>query len=77
MEEYFRAKAWLFEPELADLGVTNVGDPHGRLLFDASPIEMVGVLGRRRRGVEVGADRHAFTWRVDALPSPSAARSTS
>ena len=37
-EEYFRAKASLFAPELSAVGVTNVDDAHGRLLFDASPI---------------------------------------
>ena len=40
-EEYFRAKARLFTPELAAVGVTNVDDAHGRLLLDAAPIEMV------------------------------------
>ena len=42
LEEYFRAKASLFTPELSDVGVTNVDDPHGRLLLDAAAIEMVG-----------------------------------
>ncbi len=41
VEEYFRAKARLFTPELSAVGVTNVDDPHGRLLLDAAPIEMV------------------------------------
>ena len=41
IEEYFRAKARLFSPELADIGVSNVDDPHGRLLADAAPIDVV------------------------------------
>ena len=41
VEEYFRAKARLFTPELAAVGVTNVDDAHGRLLLDAAPIAMV------------------------------------
>ncbi|MET0326544.1 MAG: Mur ligase family protein, partial [Ilumatobacteraceae bacterium] len=40
-EEYFRAKASLFTPELAAIGVTNVDDAHGLLLLDAATIEMV------------------------------------
>jgi UDP-N-acetylmuramoyl-L-alanyl-D-glutamate--2,6-diaminopimelate ligase len=38
MEAYFRAKARLFTPELADRGVVNVDDPQGRLLLDAALI---------------------------------------
>lgn len=38
MEEYFRAKARLFEPELADQGVVDTDDTHGRLLADSAPI---------------------------------------
>ena len=62
-EEYFRAKARLFTPELADFGVTNTDDLHGRLLFDAAPIEMVPYSIDDVTDVVVTADRHAFTWR--------------
>ena len=41
VEEYFRAKALLFQPGRAVVGVVNVDDRHGRLLVDAAPIEMV------------------------------------
>ena len=62
-EEYFRAKARLFGPDLAELGVTNIDDPHGRLLFDAAPIEMVPYSIGDVTDVVVTADRHTFTWR--------------
>ena len=63
VEEYFRAKASLFTPELAAVGVTNVDDAHGRLLLDAAPIEMVPYSLADAADVEVTADGHAFTWR--------------
>ena len=53
MAEYFRAKASLFQPGRAVVGVVNVDDTHGRLLFDAAPVEMVPysrVRRDRRRG---------------------------
>ncbi len=62
VEEYFRAKASLFTPELAAVGVTNVDDAHGRLLLDSAGIEMVPYTASMISDVEVGADRHAYTW---------------
>ena len=41
VEEYFQAKAMLFEPDRAVVGVVNIDDPYGRRLVDAAPIEMV------------------------------------
>jgi UDP-N-acetylmuramoyl-L-alanyl-D-glutamate--2,6-diaminopimelate ligase len=40
MEEYFAAKASLFTPERALLGLTNVDDPHGRRLLERAGIPM-------------------------------------
>ncbi len=40
IERYFAAKAALFSPSLADLGVVNVDDVHGRQLIDAAGIPM-------------------------------------
>ena len=56
VEEYFQAKALLFQPGRAVVGVVNVDDVHGRLLVDAAPIEMVpfsraDVVRRRGDGV--------------------------
>lgn len=63
VEEYFRAKAALFSPDLSELGVTNLDDAHGRLLLDAAPIPMVGFSASDAADVEVGTGRHALTWR--------------
>jgi UDP-N-acetylmuramoyl-L-alanyl-D-glutamate--2,6-diaminopimelate ligase len=63
VEDYFRAKAMLFTPELAAVGITNVDDPHGRLLFDAAPVEMVAYSRADAADVEVTASRHRFRWR--------------
>ena len=53
VEAYFEAKAMLFEPGRAVVGVVNVDDPYGRRLVDAAPIEMVPFstadVARRRR----------------------------
>ena len=38
LEEYFAAKAKLFEPGQTDIGVVNADDPRGRLLLDAARI---------------------------------------
>lgn len=38
MEDYFRAKARLFEPDLAAHGVVDTDDAHGRLLADSARI---------------------------------------
>jgi UDP-N-acetylmuramoyl-L-alanyl-D-glutamate--2,6-diaminopimelate ligase len=63
VEAYFRAKARLFSPELAAIGVANADDPHGRLLLDAAPIEMVPFCLADATDVVVTADHHELTWR--------------
>jgi len=47
--------------------VTNLDDAHGRLLFDAAPIEMVGFSAADATDVEVGVDRVQFTWRDERV----------
>jgi UDP-N-acetylmuramoyl-L-alanyl-D-glutamate--2,6-diaminopimelate ligase len=66
-EAYFRAKARLFTPELSAVGVTNVDDAHGRLLFDAAPVEMVPYSLDDATDVVVAADHHELTWRGERL----------
>ena len=60
VEEYFRAKARLFAPELAAVGVTNVDDPHGRCCSTRRRSTMVPYSAADAADVEVGADRHAL-----------------
>lgn len=40
LDDYFAAKASLFTPERARVGLTNVDDEHGRRLLDVATIEM-------------------------------------
>jgi UDP-N-acetylmuramoyl-L-alanyl-D-glutamate--2,6-diaminopimelate ligase len=70
MEAYFRAKASLFAPELSEVGVTNVDDPHGRLLLDAAPIPMSGYGADDLGRVDVRVDSIAFDWRGHRVTVP-------
>ncbi len=63
VEEYFRAKARLFMPDLSRLGVVNVDDTYGRLLHDAATIDMVPYSLDDATDVDVGVDQHRFRWR--------------
>jgi UDP-N-acetylmuramoyl-L-alanyl-D-glutamate--2,6-diaminopimelate ligase len=68
MEEYFRAKARLFTPELAEVGIVNADDPYGRLLLDSAAIDDAGVeMVPYGRGDATGAvstaTMHSFSWR--------------
>lgn len=70
VEAYFRAKASLFEPGRAVVGVVNVDDPHGRLLFDAAPIEMVPFSATDVSDVEIAAASHRYRWRGSTIDVP-------
>lgn len=70
VEEYFRAKASLFQAGRTVVGVVNVDDVHGRLLFDAAPIEMVPFSLDDATGVEVTAGAHRYTWRDRSIFVP-------
>jgi UDP-N-acetylmuramoyl-L-alanyl-D-glutamate--2,6-diaminopimelate ligase len=59
-EAYFAAKALLFEPGRARVGVVNVDDVRGRLLLDAAEGPMVGV-GLADAG-DLRADRRGSTF---------------
>ncbi|MBS1846801.1 MAG: UDP-N-acetylmuramyl-tripeptide synthetase, partial [Actinobacteria bacterium] len=62
MEEYFRAKARLFEPSFSAQGVVDLDDAYGQLLRDASDIPMTGF--RLADGDPVvAAAPIEFTWR--------------
>jgi len=63
MEAYFRAKARLFTPELADRAVVNLDDPHGRLLLDAAQLPTVGFSLDEASDLRLDATGSRFTWR--------------
>ena len=62
-ERYFAAKARLFQPDLSDLAVVNIDDPHGRLLMDVGAIPTDGFSRADVSDVNVSATEHSYTWR--------------
>lgn len=63
MAGYFRAKARLFEPDHARLGVVNRDDPHGRLLRDAATIDCIDFGLDDAHDLQIRADGSSFVWR--------------
>jgi UDP-N-acetylmuramoyl-L-alanyl-D-glutamate--2,6-diaminopimelate ligase len=70
LENYFRAKARLFTPELAAVGVINVDDPYGRLLLDVAAIPMLPYSRSDASEIEVTAVGHRFVWRDQHVSVP-------
>jgi UDP-N-acetylmuramoyl-L-alanyl-D-glutamate--2,6-diaminopimelate ligase len=66
MEDYFAAKARLFEPGRADVGVVNADDPRGQLLLDAARIPT--------RAYSLGDLDEDGRWRGRQLTVPLAGR---
>ena len=69
-EAYFRAKARLFSPDFAPLGLINVDDPYGRLLADTvesdepgREFRVVALTADEISDVEVTATSHRYRWR--------------
>ena len=73
-EEYFRAKASLFDAEYAPVGVVNVDDIHGRLIADAAPIRIVPYSLDDADGLEVTPTAHRFVWRGEDVVVPLGGR---
>jgi UDP-N-acetylmuramoyl-L-alanyl-D-glutamate--2,6-diaminopimelate ligase len=74
MEEYFQAKARLFEPDLADRAVVNLDDPHGRLLRDAATVPTTGYAMADAEDLSVGRTASTFTWRGQRVRLPLGGR---
>jgi len=78
-EAYFRAKASLFDPSFAPLGLINVDDPHGRLLADtlssiADRFRVVPLSLDDVADVEVSAASHSYRWRGHRVEVPIGGR---
>jgi UDP-N-acetylmuramoyl-L-alanyl-D-glutamate--2,6-diaminopimelate ligase len=67
VERYFAAKASLFEPRLADLGVVNTDDVHGRLLFDSASIPLIAYSLDDVSALEVHQTHHTYRWHGVAI----------
>jgi UDP-N-acetylmuramoyl-L-alanyl-D-glutamate--2,6-diaminopimelate ligase len=70
LEEYFAAKARLFTPELAEVAVVGVDDPHGRLLRDAARIPTRGYSLADVEDLELGPRSSTGRWRGQRLRVP-------
>ena len=62
MEEYFAAKASLFDTDRAAVAVVNADDPHGRLLLEAAELPTVPFSLADAEGLEVGPTSSRFRW---------------
>jgi UDP-N-acetylmuramoyl-L-alanyl-D-glutamate--2,6-diaminopimelate ligase len=70
MEDYFAAKARLFEADLSEAAVVNADDPHGTLLARAATIPTTTYSLAEVEGLEVGATTSTGTWRGHRLVVP-------
>jgi UDP-N-acetylmuramoyl-L-alanyl-D-glutamate--2,6-diaminopimelate ligase len=70
MEDYFAAKAKLFEPALSDAAVVNADDPHGALLALASSVPTTTYSLDDVEGMVVGPAGSAGRWRGHDLRVP-------
>jgi UDP-N-acetylmuramoyl-L-alanyl-D-glutamate--2,6-diaminopimelate ligase len=73
-EEYFRAKASLFDAAYAPVGVVNVDDIHGRLIADAASIRIAPYTIDDAEGLTVSATEHRYTWRGHDVVVPLGGR---
>jgi UDP-N-acetylmuramoyl-L-alanyl-D-glutamate--2,6-diaminopimelate ligase len=80
LDDYFAAKAGLFTPERAAVGLTNVDDDFGRRLLDVATIPMSTYSSRgadadwRAVDVDLGPDGATFTVRGPGVEVPAAVR---
>ena len=70
MEDYFAAKALLFEPGQSEVGVVNADDPRGQLLLDAARIPTRAFSLSDVDDLRVLEDRSEATWRGRRLVVP-------
>ena len=70
MEEYFEAKATLFTPNHALIGIVNVDDPWGRALLERARIPIAPVRHADATDIELRPGHTAFTWRGHRIVTP-------
>ena len=74
IERYFAAKASLFTPGRAAVGVVNVDDVHGRQLADAAPIPIIPFGLADAEELTVGPTDSTFRWRGHDVTLPLGGR---
>ena len=70
MEEYFEAKATLFTPSHALVGVVNADDPWGQTLLERARIPMVAVRHADATDIELRPGHTEFNWRGHRIATP-------
>jgi UDP-N-acetylmuramoyl-L-alanyl-D-glutamate--2,6-diaminopimelate ligase len=75
MEEYFRAKARLFEPSFTDVAVIDIDTTYGRLLADSVRLPVVVRSGASTVEIlDVGVATSSFRWRDEIVHLPLGGR---
>ncbi len=74
MEEYFQAKASLFDRGVAAAAVVNLDDPHGRLLHDAAQVPTTGYRLEDAHDLVCAAGQSRFRWRGVDVTVPMGGR---
>lgn len=70
LEQYFAAKASLFDRRFTSLGFVNRDDVHGQLLLDAAEINTVSFGLDDVENLEVTASSHSYVWQKKTLHVP-------
>jgi UDP-N-acetylmuramoyl-L-alanyl-D-glutamate--2,6-diaminopimelate ligase len=66
-EQYFAAKASLFNKQFTNLGIVNGDDVHGQLLLDAADIETLSFGLSDVDKIEVTPQSHSYIWRNNTV----------
>jgi len=74
MEDYFDAKARLFEPGRSEVAVVNVDDPHGQLLLDSARIPTRPYSLAEVTDLQVGVAASTASWRGERFDVPLGGR---
>ena len=67
LEQYFAAKASLFNKQFTNLGIVNGDDVHGQLLLDAAEIETLSFGLSDVDKIEVTPQSHSYIWRNNTV----------
>jgi UDP-N-acetylmuramoyl-L-alanyl-D-glutamate--2,6-diaminopimelate ligase len=67
MDAYFEAKALLFRPELAAVGIVNADDPYGRILLERAPIPMRPFSMADAHDLDVRVGSSTFVWEGERI----------
>jgi UDP-N-acetylmuramoyl-L-alanyl-D-glutamate--2,6-diaminopimelate ligase len=70
MENYFSAKARLFDPSYTDLAVVNADDTYGRRLVERPRVETVPFRRSDLTDVHVTTVEHSYVWRGRSIRVP-------